>query len=61
MNCGREMKGLCFKCNEKYGSGHKCKRLFKIEATEEDEDGDIMEEEALQKQFPNMTLEDKSL
>jgi hypothetical protein len=27
----RQEKGLCFKCNDKYGPGHRCKKLFMIE------------------------------
>jgi hypothetical protein len=37
----RQEKGLCFKCNEKYGPRHRCKKLLMIEAyLREDEDGD---------------------
>ncbi len=36
------MKGLCFKCNEKYGPDNRCKYLFMIEAYQEDEDGDVV-------------------
>ena len=28
----RRGKGLCFYCDEKFGPGHRCKRLFSIEA-----------------------------
>jgi len=39
----RQEKGLCFKGNEKYSPGHRCKKLFMIEAyLREDEDGDVM-------------------
>jgi hypothetical protein len=36
------VKGLCFKCNEKYGPDNRCKYLFMIEAYQEDEDGDVV-------------------
>lgn len=36
------MKGLCFKYNEKYGSDHRCKFLFKIEAYQENGDEDVV-------------------
>jgi hypothetical protein len=39
----RQENGLCFKCNEKYSPGHRCKRLFMIEVyMREDEDKDVM-------------------
>jgi len=43
----RQEKGLCFKCNEKFGPKHHCKKLFMIEAyLREDEDRDkIMQDE----------------
>lgn len=41
----RQEKGLCFKCNDKYEPGHRCKKLFMIEACL-DGDGDmVMKEE----------------
>jgi hypothetical protein len=44
----RQAKGLCFKCNDKYVLGHRCKKLFMIEAyLREDEDGDMEEVELL--------------
>lgn len=36
----RRRKGLCFKCNEKFGPSHICKKLFLIQVTLEDSDGD---------------------
>jgi hypothetical protein len=54
----RQEKGLCFKCNDKYSPGHRCKRLFMIEAClGEDDDGGIFmgdEEgkESILEQFP---------
>ncbi|KAL4195593.1 hypothetical protein AMTRI_Chr05g74100 [Amborella trichopoda] len=32
----RRRKGLCFRCNEKFGSGHRCKKLFMIQVTLEE-------------------------
>ena len=32
---------LCFHCNEQYGPGHKCKRLFSIQAVIDPEDDDV--------------------
>ena len=34
-------KGLCFKCNEKFSPGHRCKRLFLIQASFGDNDEDV--------------------
>jgi hypothetical protein len=52
-----ELKGLCFKCNDKYGPGHQCKKLFMIEAClREDEDGDM---EEVKTQFSCFSLKDK--
>ncbi|KAJ0025979.1 hypothetical protein Pint_08072 [Pistacia integerrima] len=31
------VKGFCYNCNEKWGPGHRCKKLFLLEAVEEDE------------------------
>ncbi|XP_026399723.1 uncharacterized protein LOC113295606 [Papaver somniferum] len=40
-------QGLCFRCNDKFGPGHRCKKLFMIQACFEDSDDDIdMEIEA---------------
>lgn len=36
----RKKLGLCFKCNEKFGPGHRCKKLFLIQAVLEDSDDD---------------------
>lgn len=33
-------KGLCFKWNEKFGPGHRCKKLFSIQAVLEESDED---------------------
>jgi hypothetical protein len=39
----RQDKWLCFKCNEKYRYGHRCKMLFMIEAYRgEDGGGDVL-------------------
>lgn len=37
----RKRKGLCFRCNDKYGPGHRCKKLFLIQASQEDDDDDV--------------------
>ncbi|KAH7570554.1 hypothetical protein JRO89_XS05G0132800 [Xanthoceras sorbifolium] len=37
----RRRKGLCFKCSEKFGPGHVCKKLFLIQTTLEDNDDDV--------------------
>ncbi|XP_038985807.1 uncharacterized protein LOC103721475 isoform X2 [Phoenix dactylifera] len=37
----RRRKGLCFRCNEKFGPGHRCKKLFLIQACLEDSDEDV--------------------
>jgi hypothetical protein len=56
----RQAKGLCFKCNDKYVPGHRCKKLFMIEAyLGEDEDGDM--EEVLKTQFSCFSLEDREM
>ncbi|KAJ0025168.1 hypothetical protein Pint_07508 [Pistacia integerrima] len=36
----RRKKGLCFKCNEKFGPEHHCKKLFMIQACLNDNDAD---------------------
>lgn len=43
----RKKKGMCFKCNEKFGPGHRCKKLFSIQAVLEvsDEDTEMEIEE----------------
>jgi hypothetical protein len=55
----RQAKGLCFKCNDKYGPGHRCKWLFMIEAyLEEEEDGEQVmgEEESGPTEPPEISL-----
>jgi hypothetical protein len=55
----RQEKGLCFKCNDKYGPGHRCKRLFMIEAYRgEGDDGDeaMEEEEEESEDLPKISL-----
>ncbi|RZC65112.1 hypothetical protein C5167_008797 [Papaver somniferum] len=37
----RKRKGFCFKCNEKFVPGHRCKKLFSIQANLEDGDDDV--------------------
>lgn len=41
----RHRKGLCFKCNDKFGPRHVCKKLFLIQATLKDSNEDIEMEE----------------
>ncbi|KAH7573274.1 hypothetical protein JRO89_XS03G0105100 [Xanthoceras sorbifolium] len=36
----RKRKGLCFRCNGKFGLGHQCKKLFLIQASFGNSDGD---------------------
>lgn len=38
----RREKGLCYNCNEKFVPGHRCKKLFLIEACNEVGDGDVV-------------------
>ncbi|KAH9745476.1 hypothetical protein KPL70_004085 [Citrus sinensis] len=40
----RRAKGLCYNCNEKFVPGHRCKKLFLIDACLEEEDGDVIME-----------------
>ncbi|KAA8544487.1 hypothetical protein F0562_022473 [Nyssa sinensis] len=57
----RRAKGLCYNCNEKFVPGHRCKKLFLIEACFEEADGDvIMDEEETDhaefKELPEISL-----
>ncbi|GMY29211.1 hypothetical protein FCV25MIE_24453, partial [Fagus crenata] len=54
----RREKGLCYNCNEKFVPGHRCKKLFLIEACSEDEEDDVdMEVEALESsETPGISL-----
>jgi len=53
----RQEKGLCFKCNEKYGPGHRCKRLFMIEAyLREEEDGEEIAQVEEEEVIPEISL-----
>ncbi|XP_021596642.1 uncharacterized protein LOC110603250 [Manihot esculenta] len=54
----RKKLGLCFKCNEKFGPGHRCKKLFSIQAVLEESDDDMeMEiEEQDQTEVPAISL-----
>ncbi|KAG6482276.1 hypothetical protein ZIOFF_058907 [Zingiber officinale] len=36
----RSAKGLCFNCDESYSTGHKCKRLFWIEVSDDEKEGE---------------------
>ena len=38
----RRDKGLCYNCNDKFIPGHRCKKLFLIEACYEEEDEDMV-------------------
>lgn len=38
----RREKRLCYNCNKKFAHGHRCKKLFLIEACTAEEDGDIV-------------------
>jgi hypothetical protein len=40
----RKDKGLCYNYNEKFHLGHRCKKLFFIEACYNEEDGDVIME-----------------
>jgi hypothetical protein len=58
----RQEKGLCFKCNDKYGPGHRCKRLFMIEAhLREDEDGDVVMKEEDDGDPPEISLRTRKI
>ncbi|KAJ8898712.1 hypothetical protein K2173_004846 [Erythroxylum novogranatense] len=55
----RKKLGLCFKCNEKFGLGHRCKRLFSIQAVLEDSDEDAemeIEEQESAEEVPAISL-----
>ena len=53
----RKRKGLCFKCNDKFGPGHRCKKLFMIQAYFEGSDDDIdMEIEDTTEENPAISL-----
>ncbi|KAA8542489.1 hypothetical protein F0562_023638 [Nyssa sinensis] len=57
----RRVKGLCYNYNEKFVFGHRCKKLFLIEACYEEDDGDIiMDEEEVthedSKETPEISL-----
>ncbi|KAL5768283.1 hypothetical protein ACOSP7_014840 [Xanthoceras sorbifolium] len=43
----RRKKRLCFHCHDRYTPRHDCKKLFLIEASWEDEKGDVLMEEVL--------------
>lgn len=54
----RRRRGLCFKCNEKFGPGHKCKKFFLIQATLVDSDDDVeMEDDGITEEQPSQQLE----
>jgi hypothetical protein len=53
----RQEKGLCFKCNEKCSPGHRCKRLFMIEAyLREEEDGEEITQVEEEEVIPEISL-----
>ncbi|KAA8526239.1 hypothetical protein F0562_008022 [Nyssa sinensis] len=41
----RRNKGHCYNCDEKFKPGHRCKKLFVIEACLDEDDGDLIMEE----------------
>ncbi|KAA8538347.1 hypothetical protein F0562_027830 [Nyssa sinensis] len=41
----RRNKGLCYNCDEKFKPGHRCKKLFIIEACLDEDEGDLIMEE----------------
>ncbi|KAK0600184.1 hypothetical protein LWI29_012574 [Acer saccharum] len=41
----RRNKRLCYNCDEKFKPGHRCKKLFVIEACLDEDDGDLIMEE----------------
>ncbi|XP_042487967.1 uncharacterized protein LOC122068169 [Macadamia integrifolia] len=43
----RRAKGLCFNCNEKFGPGHRCKKLFLIEGSWSDDEEDLSESDII--------------
>ncbi|KAF2292619.1 hypothetical protein GH714_026060 [Hevea brasiliensis] len=55
----RKRLGLCFKCNDKFGPGHRCKKLFSIQAVLEDSDDDTemeIEEQDSAEEVPAISL-----
>uniref|UniRef100_A0A2N9EXV4 RNA-directed DNA polymerase n=1 Tax=Fagus sylvatica TaxID=28930 RepID=A0A2N9EXV4_FAGSY len=54
----RRDRGLCYNCNDKFVPGHRCKKLFVIEACMEETDGDLeMEIEPLEDhELPEISL-----
>ena len=54
----RREKGLCYNCNEQFVPGHRCKKLFLIEACTTEEDGDLdMEVEGpFEEEAPGISL-----
>ena len=46
----RRDKGLCYNCNEKFAHGHRCKKLFLIEAYTTEEHGDVSMELELEEE-----------
>ncbi|KAL4179733.1 hypothetical protein AMTRI_Chr13g121530 [Amborella trichopoda] len=49
----RRVKGLCYNCNKKFVSGHRCKKLFLIEVCYEEEDINVAtgQEEVVAEEF----------
>ena len=54
----RREKGPCYNCNERFEPGHRCKKLFLIEACTTEEDGDLdMEVEGpFEEEAPGISL-----
>ena len=46
----RRDKALCYNCNEKFAPGHRCKKLFFIEACTTEEDGGVSMELELEEE-----------
>lgn len=49
----RKQLGLCFKCDEKFTPGHKCKKLFFIEGILEEEISYYNEEDSSEEEKEN--------
>ncbi|GAV90471.1 hypothetical protein CFOL_v3_33880 [Cephalotus follicularis] len=54
----RGAKGLCFNCNQKFGSGHRCKKLFLIERSWSIKEykGNQEEDVEVSKEFPKISI-----
>ncbi|KAL4183063.1 hypothetical protein AMTRI_Chr11g96300 [Amborella trichopoda] len=52
----RRAKGLCFNCNEKFGLGHRCNKLFLIEGSWPDEEEKTEAETNMANEVPEISL-----